>query len=338
MNLSMNAQSPRTIIVALLVFFLVWATAVASIALVVTKNTKDLSFARAKLLTILEQPQNDAPLHVPEALLEVALDPASLYQLDNSVILERFSLLKERYPSHEQLADIIIPADTWILARLFTNSDDLVINYDISQNNAFGNFYREVIGLIATAQSQAHGIEILLDHFYNTFYGSIKPKTLRYALPIPKGKYSLPSRRSIAYSHPDAIDIFFTQVKNRGKHEIGPDIFSVSPGIVLVARNNWEGGDTPQSYSSGGISPRAGNGVIIYNPHEKRYYSYFHLHDVTVKKGQFIKAGQKIGRGGNTGINAKKEGHGEHLHFEIYDSIKGQWSINELYEFIKSLQ
>jgi len=218
----------------------------------------------------------------------------------------------------------------------FCNKRNAVRSIDITQDTAFGRFYQEITALIETAQAQSEGIEILLELYYNEF--KPKTRTLKYAVPIARDKYSLPSRRSLSYSHPDALDIFFNQVKNRDKNELGPNIFSVSPGIVITARGDWKGGDTPESYISGGISPRAGNGVIIYNPLEKRYYSYFHLHDVTVKKGQFVEAGQKLGRGGNTGINAKKQGHGAHLHFEIFDVIKGQWTSTELYEFIKSLQ
>ena len=336
MNFFDAIPSRVRITVSLLLVFLLWITAVASIAIVSLKTTKDNSFSNAMLLTILDQPIRDAPVHVPDALLEAALDPASLYLLDRSVILERFSALKERYPSQEKLANILIPSDSWILARLFESSETLLAQYDITQNTAFGRFYQEITACIETAQAQAEGIEILLELLYKEFHP--KTKTLKYFVPIARDRFSLPSQRSLSYSHPDALDIFFTQIKNRDKNELGPDIFSVSPGIVITARNDWKGGDTPESYMSGGISPRAGNGVIIYNPLEKRYYSYLHLHDVIVKKGQFVEAGQKLGRGGNTGINARKKGHGAHLHFEIYDVVKGQWSNMELYEFIKSLK
>lgn len=336
MNYLDAIPSKVRIVLSLLLVLLLWVTAVASIAIVSSKHSKDSSFTNAMLLTILNQPVHDAPVHVPGALLEVALDPASLYQLDRSIILERFTILKERYPSQEKLANVIVPADTWILARLFETSETLLAQYDITNNTAFGRFYQEVTALVETARSQSEGIEMLLELYYKEFHP--KRKTLRYATPITREKYSLPSQRSLSYSHSDALDIFFMQVKNRDKNELGPDIFSVSPGIVMVARNDWKGGDTPESYIGGGISPRAGNGVIIYNPLEKRYYSYFHLHDVIVKKGQFVEAGQKLGRGGNTGINAKKRGHGAHLHFEIFDTIKGQWSSSALYEFIKSLK
>jgi len=70
----------------------------------------------------------------------------------------------------------------------------------------------------------------------------------------------------------------------------------------------------------GGISPKAGNGVIIYSPDEKRYFLYFHLYDALVEKGQIVRRGQAIGHGGNTGINARKKGGGDHLHFEIFDA------------------
>ena len=41
-----------------------------------------------------------------------------------------------------------------------------------------------------------------------------------------------------------------------------------------------------------------------------------------VKPGDIIKAGVLLGFGGNSGSNARKRGHGKHLHLEIYDISK----------------
>ncbi|MCE1196231.1 M23 family metallopeptidase, partial [bacterium] len=99
----------------------------------------------------------------------------------------------------------------------------------------------------------------------------------------------------------------------------GPLIFSLADSIVVASDSSWRGGDDLDTYRSGGITPKAGNGAILYCPSQRRYYLYFHLHDALVAPGAVIPRGYPIGHGGNTGTNARKKGHGEHLHLEIYD-------------------
>jgi hypothetical protein len=317
------------------VVLLVWVTTVASIAIVASKGSSDSNFEQAMLLNILQPEAGSAGRHVPEELAEASLDPASLYNLDISIIKERFHALKSKYSSKDKLGHFIIPDDTWVLARLFSSANELA-GYDTTAKNNFGRFYTTILEAIDIVKEQAYGIEVLLTLYYGEF---VKPaKTKRYAQPVAHGKYSLPTKQSLKYSHPDALDIFYTQVRNKDKNEIGPEVISISQGIVISALGDWKGGDTPASYVSGGLSPRAGNGVVIFSPLEQRYYCYFHLHDVSVVKGQFVEAGQKLGRGGNSGINAKKPGHGGHLHLEIHETSSGQWSSTKLYDFIRTLR
>ncbi len=77
--------------------------------------------------------------------------------------------------------------------------------------------------------------------------------------------------------------------------KIGTSILAAGDGKVKTVR-----------YSSG-------YGLYIVIDHGKGVETiYGHLKDVTVKKGDIVKASQEIGKLGNTGLST-----GPHLHFEI---------------------
>lgn len=128
----------------------------------------------------------------------------------------------------------------------------------------------------------------------------------------------IPSKRDLPKNHEDALDIFFTNMRRNGDRQIGPELQAHSGGIVVAARGDWQGGKGEKSYRGGGLSPKAGNGVIIYNPNSSEYFYYAHMYEVTVRTGDIIEAGQIIGRGGNTGTKAMEQGRGGHVHFEIH--------------------
>ena len=132
----------------------------------------------------------------------------------------------------------------------------------------------------------------------------------------------LPPRSELARSHPYALDVFFQRVDRNGEAEKGPIIRSLYPGIVVAAAADWSGGQGITNWKSGGLSPAAGNGVVIYDPATRKYCSYFHLYAVALRTGDIVAAGTVVGRGGNTGMNARKAGHGEHVHIEIFDAAR----------------
>ena len=146
------------------------------------------------------------------------------------------------------------------------------------------------------------------------------------------GLSSLPRLDELDYSHTFALDIFLQDVEYLSWNiQRGPVIHSLSNGIVVAAESGWLGfprKSAALSYIKGGISPKSGNGVIVYSPEEHRYYLYFHLYDLFVKKGDILLKGQAIGHGGNSGINARKKGGGDHLHLEIFDSKSGRFLRN----------
>lgn len=140
-----------------------------------------------------------------------------------------------------------------------------------------------------------------------------------------KGTIYKPPLRALDKTHPFALDVFFTSFERLGGGvERGPEVLSASAGLVVASSADWKGGAGQDSYVSGGVSPRSGNGVIVYDPVGRRYFSYFHLFDLAVATGDLVDAGAVLGRGGDTGINARRDGHGGHVHVEIFDARSGR--------------
>ena len=137
------------------------------------------------------------------------------------------------------------------------------------------------------------------------------------------GEVWIPAKSELASSHPYALDVFFQHVDKKGEIEKGPQILSLRAGIVVAAGRDWTGGPGAADYRGGGMSPASGNGIVVYDPITRTYCSYFHLSSVALPPGAIVGRGEVLGLGGNTGMNARREGHGEHVHIEIFDAARG---------------
>jgi murein DD-endopeptidase MepM/ murein hydrolase activator NlpD len=109
----------------------------------------------------------------------------------------------------------------------------------------------------------------------------------------------------------EALDIFAPRE--------GVPIRAPVTGVVVAAGDGWRGGWKRRvglHYEGGGLSRRAGNGVIVFEPGSGGYFYLAHLQDssVVVRAGDVVRAGRLIGRVGHSG-NASQPGHGRHLHF-----------------------
>lgn len=146
----------------------------------------------------------------------------------------------------------------------------------------------------------------------------------------------LPPRSELALSHPYALDVFFQKVDKSGEAERGPFIRALYPGIVVAAACDWSGGQGISTWKGGGLSPAAGNGLVIYDPASRRYCSYFHMSSLALRMGDVVSAGAVLGRGGNSGMNARIKGHGEHVHIEIFDAARDEsLSSREILDLLK---
>lgn len=108
-----------------------------------------------------------------------------------------------------------------------------------------------------------------------------------------------------------ALDIFVPRE--------GALVRSPVSGVVIAAGDEWVGGYERRGrgfwYGGGGLSRRAGNGVMIFDPASGGYHYLIHFQPgVQVRTGDVVRAGQPLGRVGHTG-NASYPGRGRHLHY-----------------------
>jgi len=237
----------------------------------------------------------------------------------------------------QSLAAMLIPSPGHILAMLIDDEDSE------EYQNLDGLSYpaRLYYNRIASLHESMGALRSSYESMFDSLYETLKV----YAPPVPRAWlekdadtwqgdvtlphfFTFPSLQDLAYSHTFALDIFLKDVEYLpGDVQRAPMIHSLSDGIVVAAEGGWVGFPRTSeslSFIKGGISPKSGNGVIIYSPDEQRYFLYFHLYDTLVEKGQIVRRGQAIGHGGNTGINARKKGGGDHLHLEIFDARRGK--------------
>jgi murein DD-endopeptidase MepM/ murein hydrolase activator NlpD len=122
------------------------------------------------------------------------------------------------------------------------------------------------------------------------------------------------------------LDNFFNPREN-GAHEAldvfvreGTQVRSPVSGVVVAAGDHWRGGYSRSRdfwYEGDGLSRRAGNGVIVFEPATGAYIYMVHLQPgVLVRTGDLVRRGQAIGRVGRTG-NASYPGRGRHLHLAV---------------------
>lgn len=164
-----------------------------------------------------------------------------------------------------------------------------------------------------TSDELQRGIELRkeLETKYDSYFAnSGLTKTSRDEWhPVLDGKedFSTDSFKSTGH---EALDIFADE---------GSPIYSPVNGIVIAQGDTWSGSccdadNNVYNWNSKGLTPKAGNAVVIYNPTEKGYFWISHLQEnVAVKTGDIVEKGQAIGRVGHSG-SASKPGHGNHIH------------------------
>ena len=109
----------------------------------------------------------------------------------------------------------------------------------------------------------------------------------------------------------EALDIFVPRE--------GATIRAPVNALVVLAEQGWRGGwkrHVGLQYEGGGLSRRAGNGVLLFEAATGAYYYMIHMRDssLAVRAGDVVRPGQRLGLVGHSG-NASQPGHGGHLHF-----------------------
>jgi murein DD-endopeptidase MepM/ murein hydrolase activator NlpD len=110
------------------------------------------------------------------------------------------------------------------------------------------------------------------------------------------------------HGHP-AHDIFILDNDSNGVEDATGkrvDAVAMASGIIISVYSRW----TPSDML------RSGNYVKLFDPESKAFFYYSHLDSVSVKPGQIVTAGEKVGTVGRTGRKAFRGR--THLHIAYY--------------------
>ena len=133
-------------------------------------------------------------------------------------------------------------------------------------------------------------------------------KIAKHQSPIHRGKYK------------HSVDFLFTTKWCDYSVENVP-IFAAADGVVVFVEESFKEGGNNKKYLD------KGNLIIIkHNNSEYSLYEHIKHKGACIKKGEFVRGGQKIGYSGNTGFTLLS-----HLHFQVYVYVgKGVEDFNTL--------
>jgi hypothetical protein len=139
----------------------------------------------------------------------------------------------------------------------------------------------------------------------------------RYTILPLNGTLRAPEHFAIDYLQLDASGFLYTGDPKvlTNWHFYGADVVSVAPGVVVTARNDLPD-QVPFAPPVGVTIDTAEGNAVIVDIGGGRFAAYAHLipGSVTVRIGDRVKQGQRLGSVGNSGSSSAP-----HLHFQIVD-------------------
>ncbi len=203
------------------------------------------------------------------------------------------------FPAHEAMV------------RLYTNCDEPRWPWGTEER-----FVPKTDSELVAGVAQRRALELRWRDWFNAHTGdSITPTSdSAWIYPLKERGRLLDN-----YSNPradgphEALDIFVPKE--------GGEVRTPVSGVVVAMGDDWQGGWARSRggfhYEGGGLSRRAGNGVMIFDPAGGDYVYFAHLRPgILVHTGDVVPAGRVLGYVGHTG-NAAQPGHGRHLHFAL---------------------
>lgn len=204
-------------------------------------------------------------------------------------------------------ADTVLFPPRESLMRLYTDCDEARWPWGLEET-----FVPKTPEEITTGVERRRGLEAAWRAYYRAQTGDSLPPTTydRWGFPL-----AVRGRLLDNFANPregtlhEALDIFVRE---------GTLVRSPVNGVVVAAGDGWRGRYVRRRglvYEGGGLSRRAGNAAIVFDPGRGGYLLFSHLRaGLRVRAGDVVRRGQEIGRVGHTG-NAAQPGHGGHLHF-----------------------
>ncbi len=252
-------------------------------------------------------------------------------------IMQRLrELVDQNKLTQAEVAEVLFPPNEYAVNFFYSDKHIKELNHEAAKlptaDTPYNEKTRTIASKTATARKWRARHVRAFGEYARYFAGDVSFGATDYLFDDPEmGR--LPNRLSLRFAHQDAFDIFYS-VQNDGEREIGPELHSMGAGLVVAAEGNWQGGKEKELYRGGGLSPKSGNAVLIFNPETNEFSYYAHLDSVSVKRGDVVSAGDRIGIGGNTGFKARRKGRGGHMHFEIhvFDPAKNTVSSVKIYE------
>ena len=103
------------------------------------------------------------------------------------------------------------------------------------------------------------------------------------------------------------------------------DIVSMSSGVIVAVDTTWEPGSLL----------RGGRYVKVFDVTNMKIFYYSHISKVSVKPGDIVNAGDKIGEVGRTGRKTILPKGKTHLHVALLKSVRGypkpEWIIDDIF-------
>jgi hypothetical protein len=137
----------------------------------------------------------------------------------------------------------------------------------------------------------------------------------RFTVLTPNGRPRNPQAFAIDFLQLDASGRYYkgNPKKNENWKGFGADIYAAAPGRVIQVRRNMPD-NVPGSFPSTTTINNAGGNMVITEVGPGQYVAYGHMvkGSVTVRVGDRVRRGQKLGRLGNSGNS-----DAPHLHFQV---------------------
>jgi len=195
------------------------------------------------------------------------------------------------------------------LIRLYTNCDESRWPYGLA-DSIVPKTHDELVSGVARRRQLEAGWRRWFQERAGDSLGATPEGGWTYPLAV-RGRLIDNFRQPRAEGMHEALDIFVPRE--------GAEIRAPVSGVVIAAGDDWKGGwkrHVGLQYQGDGLSRRAGNGVILFDPASGAYFYFAHMlgGSVAVRSGDVVRAGRTLGRVGHSG-NASQPGHGRHLHF-----------------------
>ena len=250
-----------------------------------------------------------------------SIDYNNIEHLDLSNLNSYFVYLKKQVELNnctlEQVRSLVVPNLDYALGMYYSIKFERRLRQIANRcrvNNRYCQKYKSLYSNFIKAKRFQSKHEAVLNCFFRTFSSLSGNETSYVFSERSTGNYG--RGRELEHAHGDALDVFFQPRKVVRGRQIGPELLAYQSGIVLAVGNNWSGRQRT-NYNGQGLSPKAGNGLIIYNPVTNIYQYYSHMHLVSVVPGQIVRAGTVLGLVGNTGGRPNKAVN-KHVHFELH--------------------